>query len=757
MRFLHVIRNRRHLKKLLEANNGRIGIYLRSYSNCDFNSEGICTIDDRNNVYFFVKDNNLYRADNEVLRLMENNQSMKDLLSEYGYPIVMKLHHFRAIYEITVYYKDKDFDSQYDEFYKQNKNAISKINVTESLSKFIFDLSNGSINYYKWIFKCIIDGIDLRTIKSIMLYTTKYKHKLSNLEKSTITAYKPNECLSLLNELFSISIEKRYHEAINLFNTAQKKALKSYSFSYRDKINLVKFLKMSSVKKSNFIRKMSTIEDASEILRSLQMIISLNVPWTKSDYLDYIRANQDFKYNIVYDKDSVLVIEVLDFHTICKLGKNTNWCISKSIGYWKDYVSSNQNYSQYMSFDFSLKEDSDISIIGFTINKNNGKITNAHSYSNEDILLKHKFDIFNYVELIPMREITNKEKDCINVYQYLKNRNIPLSLFVKGTYTKWNYELFNEYLKKNDLYDDSIMLYKDDKKCIMYFNKQNTYDTNGMYIIGDFTKEIFSSDRVIWVMISKNNEFNIHYDFYCTDDEKTFISNDKLISLLSESDVPFILYNKIDTKAERFLKCLSSYKLSKLQEYLLSAEEVKKLNSSNKCIINRCFLNSYISYHSRSLFDLIYENGKKLSTYISNKMICTLIMNIIVDIHHKMTVEYIDYQKELDLLYEIYTKEKNQNILKMLCKSMHKLSIIKKNYPIYDLIKDIIESANIQNEAKAIQSVILYAYNTQNENILDYIIGKASETAMEKAKSNLHKEVIEFCDKVSYAKSIAES
>ena len=79
-----------------------------------------------------------------------------------------------------------------------------------------------------------------------------------------------------------------------------------------------------------------------------------------------------------------MVLKVFDFETIKQLAKTTNWCISKNKSYWNNYVSPENNTSQYVLFDFSKKEDDKHSIIGFTVMHNKG-ITNAHDFTNNNL------------------------------------------------------------------------------------------------------------------------------------------------------------------------------------------------------------------------------------------------------------------------------------------------------------------------------------------------------------------------------------
>ena len=112
----------------------------------------------------------------------------------------------------------------------------------------------------------------------------------------------------------------------------------------------------------------------------MKTLVKIQYEWNKESFMKFLTNNEDFKYNIIHDKDNIVLLLVNDFETIKHIAKTTNWCISKNMQYWKNYMTSTLN-KQYVMYNFGLKEDDEYSIVGFTVSDNN-RITHAHSFTN---------------------------------------------------------------------------------------------------------------------------------------------------------------------------------------------------------------------------------------------------------------------------------------------------------------------------------------------------------------------------------------
>ena len=327
------------------------------------------------------------------------------------------------------------FDNDYKKFLTENQKMINELSDRYGFStsnldiKALYCYTNGSRNFFSWAvnlhFKC---NVKLDTIKNIMLWYDLYGQMTKLLKRNTITAYTSKDSIyDLLSELTILRMDKRLNESINSFNTYQKKLLKKYKFDESEKHALSLFAKLSNTKRLNFIKKMSSVEDISELLRQLKFITSTHFSWNKASFIDYLNNVENLKYEIKYDKENIMVLKVCDFETIKQLAKTTNWCISKNKSYWNNYVSPDSNASQYVLFDFSKKEDDNLSIIGFTVTHNKG-ITNAHDFTNNN-LFKNCGSDYNDRRRIYLKSYIDNFFLKNNIYEILKIDGLDASYF----------------------------------------------------------------------------------------------------------------------------------------------------------------------------------------------------------------------------------------------------------------------------------------------------------------------------------------
>lgn len=123
--------------------------------------------------------------------------------------------------------------------------------------------------------------------------------------------------------------------------------------SSRDKDTLAKFGKLSSTKKNNFIRKMSTVEDGDEIMKQMAYVVNVHFEWNKDSLIDYITHTENLHAEIVSINGDIVLVKVNDYDAVKYLGKSTNWCISKNKTYWNQYTKDEGQATQYIIFDFS--------------------------------------------------------------------------------------------------------------------------------------------------------------------------------------------------------------------------------------------------------------------------------------------------------------------------------------------------------------------------------------------------------------------
>lgn len=130
-----------------------------------------------------------------------------------------------------------------------------------------------------------------------------------------------------------------------------------------------------------------------------------------------------------------MVVHVPSFdssHKLCGNGR-TGWCIAREESYFKSYVTSKSNRSQYFLFDFSRKETDAFAHIGFTVEGGTG-IVEAQT-------------CHNYSMISPYTQ--NNEK--LSIYNVFDNFGIKMSTFMrlpKELGFKWNIADIIEMAKK---------------------------------------------------------------------------------------------------------------------------------------------------------------------------------------------------------------------------------------------------------------------------------------------------------------------
>jgi hypothetical protein len=103
----------------------------------------------------------------------------------------------------------------------------------------------------------------------------------------------------------------------------------------------------------------------------------------------------------------------------------------------------NPEATQYVLFDFSKKEDDNLSIVGFTSVHDRG-ITHAHDFQNRNIMgSKINTNVASEIKSFVSRYI-----DCSNIYGILSRDGIDLSDVVsyEPSHYKWNRDDVFEYL-----------------------------------------------------------------------------------------------------------------------------------------------------------------------------------------------------------------------------------------------------------------------------------------------------------------------
>ena len=342
-----------------------------------------------------------------------------------------------------------DFDEKYEQFTKDNKKATESVFFkylakNDNRSQLLYALTDGNPAFFSWAAKAIGQyHTNLFTIIHLLAFNNECGSLVKRLSKQNIIALtNPKEITTGIWESFHLRAEMIANKTVSLFNPKQKKLLKERLDDIHVVSVLNNFSRLSMKKKSNFVRKVSTLENVDEIIHLMTFVCSNTYfNWNQESLHEFIKNVEGLNCKIVYEKNNITVLEVNDFETIKRLGKMTNWCISKNKSYWEQYIKRGHNPNnigywmpnpllglnsqntdslfkvdnddekslafrelmrnddneklirsvnkQFMIFDFNKHEDDILSIVGVTTDRRKG-ITNAHNFTNGNMISRHR-------------------------------------------------------------------------------------------------------------------------------------------------------------------------------------------------------------------------------------------------------------------------------------------------------------------------------------------------------------------------------
>jgi hypothetical protein len=606
----------------------------------------------------------VYVLNNEVHNTRHaNGRCVEELMSKYNLRHILcfdKSHLTRNEYLNYVkffYILPKDFDKQYQEFILSNKKffanlaeKIGQMSFNNAFSKHIYAISDGSKNFFQWAHNCKANNVSVVTIEQILRWNENYQQLAKNLKKGSITAYtKYNDLFALIDEQMVLRREKRVSNTINMFNTQQKKLLKELPFS-DDIYNVMsRFNRLSDVKKNNFIRKMSTVDDASEIIHQMSFLADYHFKWNKNELLDYIKNNEMVSAEIIYDKDDILIVRVEDYDTIKRLAKNTSWCISKNKTYWNNYMSKSHianGVRQYVLFDFSKKEDDERSIVGFTLHVKKG-ITASHDFVNTNILDK-KFSMNAYLRkrfntLVPNKSVNG------GIHAILMEKGIDISSLLKTGKIPylWNSDSFFKHLNACFDGDDSFydILSANDGKIAVLVENENIHKFFGDRYVNNISPDIWGNEHILFLDFNESPDTPnkllygiIEYnektkEWYCNviRNEQSDPMPITFDSLLDEYELPYDIICRADDKYSRIINAFASYDLNTVKKLIADKEIVKLLKdkTDSYTIYNSIFY-TIETLVSDEYIKTIYENGLSLYDFLTNEQIsciCDMLIN----------------------------------------------------------------------------------------------------------------------------------
>ena len=563
------------------------------------------------------------------------------------------------------------FLSDYQAFIKNNSKMFKSLHEKFSFStdcdliKNLYRISNGSKNFFSWAINAYYtDAASFNTIVAILKWNDLYGQLSKGLSKGTITAYNTKTAINeLVTEMYVLRKNKRISDAINLFNTAQKKLIKNHELSEKDKETFSKFSKLSETKQINFIKKSSTINDFDELMRLMRHVCSIHFEWNKASFMDYIENVDGVDCKIIFEKENIVLVQVFDYETIKQLAKTTNWCISKNKSYWNNYI---ENYkdkaNQYLIFDFSKKEDDNLSIVGFTTIYNKG-ITHSHDFVNNSLMDDGDSPSFVLLKSYVSRFLTKN-----NIYGILKTDGIDINMisdFDKPLY-EWNKEaVFKNLYECVDKENVDILMSNGNKIAlsvkdsnIRYFfgdayhdNIPSEYWSWQHIIFFDFSMSEYDSNKVQFAVIANGGLF----EDTCQGvfNENSVNNGVKFETKLIEYDLPYDIIRRTDNALEKMKDGILSFNMPLINDCIKSMKksEIKDViydyvDINTFCNLLALSIKHYVSF---DYLDMFYKRGIMLNKIIGTKKTIELCRMILLEIN--------TINRRLELNFKVPSKE----------------------------------------------------------------------------------------------------
>ena len=636
------IRSLRHLSKNLNFNEPKKMVVSNGY-NAIQGSVIKVKQDCKEYVLFF----NNTRGDRDIHHRFSAKEGVQDLIDKYHYSLLLNTEN-QQFYSKRIIVPD-NIDEMFSEFKDNNKklfaNVLNESNCNDAIPLYLYLFFHETPNLYAWAVKNVYKiGVSIGSVETIFDWSTNYSQLVKKLKKGTITAYnKQRDIISMYNEMIVLRRAKRANDVINTFNTTQKKLLKSIELDEKTTFILNRFSTLSDTKKRNFIRKMSTIDDASEILKQMSFAINLHFDWNRESLIEFIKNSESLNCDIIYDNNNIVIVRCKDYETIKHLGKTTNWCISKNKSYWNNYMS-NGTSKQYVMFNFNQKEDTEESIIGFTSN-HDVTISHAHSFTNENLMKgQGGMNIGDMVSFIQLNG---------DIMDILEKNNISVeSLFgtEKEKPYQWNKESVIQYMNNvigDDNYD--ILLDENDKFVVvskginigklltnesLYINNLSRFCQNKHILFFDFSKNEKDANRLMFAIVM-NSRFSLEefvntvYNINCT------IINKSFDSLLFKFGLPYDIICRVETNSLKLRNAICNYDMEILDLLLKDSNIVKMMKARNygeKMSYEDFHDRLFMSIFDANTFDFVntlYNNGLKLQDVLKKGDVHHIVGNLI--------------------------------------------------------------------------------------------------------------------------------
>ena len=639
-----------HLARSLSVNVPRRVVLTSTYGNIDV-ALTVRLEDDTlliySNLFFALKLESPKNVLNELRNICGGDEKkFQELIEKHINCIALSKEYYNTTVSnlFSMYLLPDTFDKDVDMFIKENKKIIrrsglimdfSEIGVTEiGIVEKLYCTSNASKGIFEWVLSLYIKhNVNLTNINFITNWYSTYPQLVKNLSKKSLTSYSYLQINDLIDEIIVITEDKRAKDAINMFNTTQRNLLKELP-AESVRIVLPSFLNLPAYKRTNFIKKMSSVTDVNELIKQLEFITSGRFSWSREGLLEYVKNVDGMKAKVTYDNNNVMVLKVKDYNTIKHLGKMTSWCITKNKAYWNNYITEKNGSNQYMIFNFNKPESDRLSTIGVTVSRES-IITASHDYYNNNLLAHDcAFDINgNY----SVKSYYNMINESNTIKGIIKRLDIGMESFANKLKVEfdWNKESFLEYFNKIGVNKYNINILKDsDNKLVVSVidsNMRNFAKGKLIEMVSDITltSSIAASISKYLMFLDFNKSKNDYTRMYiaeivdaCTDEETCrllldmryqTVADDLLDDLLLSYDLPFDIISRPYNKYEVLEDALYRYSIPTLKRLIKDKEDFMKFLVHFK---KERFINILASitfqYGTSDLIDLIYSIGSSL-------------------------------------------------------------------------------------------------------------------------------------------------
>lgn len=523
----------------------------------------------------------------------------------------------------------QDFSTEISDYLKLNKNLFKKLsdnilsNINDGNILRIWIAFNNTPHILAWALKNYFNrNISINQCIYISNWFNNYQNLSFKLNKSSITSYNDKESISnLYDEMNSIKINKKINKVFNQFNTEQKNLFKSAKLNLDDVVTISLFDKLKGYKKSNFIKKISSLTNVRQIMELMKIIVSDTFIWNRESVLEYINEDSEINCDVLYDNNNLLLLHIKDYNTIKRIASKTNWCIAKDKRYWEDYISSyNGDRQQLILFNFKVEEGKNESLIGITVDKYSG-IVHAHSFFNDELYKDDSSSTFY--------EKNNKK----NIDNILKDLSIPKSVIcfnLDDIIFDWNMSslfvyLFMMHINYDILYNDNnilTILLENEPNILSLFNIYNddlweiqSISNGKVIMIFDFNKDVKDTNKIsIGKIIDDGNYEYISSIYDSTLKSYLFMTPYEFIQYGHIDDVFIKSNSDINVKLIQYIKHFDNNNIYKI----IFSQNYNDLTNETIFALNNYIINLLIN-QDISFIETIYSNGKQICDIVGRR------------------------------------------------------------------------------------------------------------------------------------------